>query len=36
MKTSKQDIHELLAAIANDVEEIKAQLSGTAGTTTYF
>ena len=32
MKTSKQDIHDLLAAIANDVEEIKAQLSGTAGT----
>ena len=34
MKTSKQDIHDLLAAIANDVEEIKAQLSGTASTTT--
>ena len=34
MKTSKQDIHDLLAAIANDVEEIKAQLSGAAGTTT--
>ena len=37
MKTSKQDIHDLLAAIANDVEEIKAQLNGngsTAGTTT--
>ena len=34
MKTSKQDIHDLLAAIANDVEEIKAQLSGTAGTMT--
>ena len=32
MKTSKQDIHDLLAAIANDVEEIKAQLNGTAGT----
>ena len=32
MKTSKQDIHDLLAAIANDVEEIKAQLSGAAGT----
>lgn len=32
MKTSKQDIHDLLAAIANDVEDIKAQLSGTAGT----
>ena len=32
MKTSKQDIHDLLAAIANDVEEIKAMLSGTAGT----
>ena len=31
MKTSKQDIHDLLAAIANDVEEIKAQL-GSAGT----
>ena len=34
MKTSKQDIHDLLAAIANDVEEIKAQLSGTTSTTT--
>lgn len=33
MKTSKQDIHDLLAAIANDVEEIKAQLGGTAGAT---
>ena len=33
MKTSKQDIHDLLAAIANDVEEIKAQLGGAAGTT---
>ena len=32
MKTSKQDIHDLLAAIANDVEEIKAQLSGAAST----
>ena len=32
MKTSKQDIHDLLAAIANDVEDIKAQLSRTAGT----
>ena len=32
MKTSKQDIHDLLAAIANDVEDIKAQFSGTAGT----
>ena len=32
MKTSKQDIHDLLAAIANDVEEIKAQLSGTTVT----
>ena len=32
MKTSKQDIHDLLAAIANDVEEIKAQLSGATGT----
>ena len=32
MRTSKQDIHDLLAAIANDVEDIKAQLSGTAGT----
>ena len=32
MRTSKQDIHDLLAAIANDVEEIKAQLSRTAGT----
>ncbi len=31
MKTSKQDIHDLLAAIANDVEEIKAQFSGAAG-----
>lgn len=34
MKTSKQDIHDLLAAIANDVEEIKAQLGGAASTTT--
>ena len=35
MKTSIQDIHDLLAAIANDVEEIKAQLNGnTAGTAT--
>ena len=31
MKTSKQDIHDLLAAIANDVEEIKAQLNGNGG-----
>ena len=36
MKTSKQDIHDLLAAIANDVDEIKAQLSETAGTATAF
>ena len=36
MKTSKQDIHDLLAAIANDVEEIKAQLGGAAGTATAF
>ena len=39
MKTSKQDIHDLLAAIANDVEEIKAQLNGNggaAGTATAF
>ena len=34
MKTSKQDIHDLLAAIANDVEEIKAQLGSAASTTT--
>ena len=32
MKTSKQDIHDLLAALANDVEEIKVQLSGTTVT----
>ena len=32
MKTSKQDIQDLLAAIANDVEEIKAQLSRTTVT----
>ena len=31
MKTSKQDIHDLLAAIANDVEEIKAMLNGNGG-----
>ena len=39
MKTSKQDIHDLLAAIANDVEDIKAQLNGNggaAGTATAF
>lgn len=37
MKTSKQDIQDLLAAIANDIEEIKAMLNGngnTAGVTT--
>ncbi len=33
MKTSKQDIQDLLAAIANDVEEIKAQLNGKGGAT---
>lgn len=33
MKTSKQDILDLLAAIANDVEEIKAQLGSAAGAT---
>ena len=32
MRTSKQNIHDLLAAIANDVDEIKAQLSGAAST----
>ena len=33
MKTSKQDIHDLLAVIVNDVEEIKAQLNGNTAVT---